>query len=281
MSPLRRVSFRLNTFLWLSYADRIDLGISLLFIVATYLLSTWLVRRLLPRLVRRTKTAIDDQLLQVAGSNLRWLAVVLILTFATKRLNFYHSEVKSFLLDLCFFVAEFLVVVILWRLIDLCAQVASDRAKQLGYWEGSRFLITLSVWLLRMGLLIFVLSNTLGRFAINITWFAIFVLLVGVTLSLAGRDIFADIVSGVLILVDRPFRIGDRIGLTNIDSVGNVFEIGTRYTKILTVDNRMVIIPNAQIGKNQVINYSYPDSSVQDVCNFLVAYENDVDAIGS
>ena len=50
-----------------------------------------------------------------------------------------------------------------------------------------------------------------------------------------------------------------------------------RSTKILSVENRMVVVPKSQIGKNQVINYSYPDPSYFNTLNIVVACDNDPD----
>jgi small-conductance mechanosensitive channel len=94
--------------------------------------------------------------------------------------------------------------------------------------------------------------------------------LIALVLALAARDILADIVSGAIILIDR----------LSINSWGDVVDIGIRSTRILTWDNRLVIVPNSQIGKNQVVNYSYPDPSVYDMTGIVTAYKNDLDQVG-
>ena len=268
-----------KTLLWLKYADWVNLGVSLFYILAGYLFGTWLIRWLFPRLVRRTKTSLDDLLLQVTGNELRWLVIVMILRFATKRLAFISAGIKTFIVDIYFFVAVYLVVVILWRLIDLAAHQAEMRSIKSGQQKEAESLITLSTWALRFGVLILLISFLLGHFAVNITGFALFLGIVVLVLSLASRDLLADLISGAMILIDRPYRIGDRLELPSIDSWGDVVEIGMRSTKILSMENRMVVLPNSQIGKNQVINYSYPDPSYLDITNVLVAYDNDVEQV--
>ena len=69
----------------------------------------------------------------------------------------------------------------------------------------------------------------------------------------------SDAINGFLILMDEPFRIGDRIEIRDLDTWGDVVDIGLRTTRILTLDNRMVILPNSKIGKSQIVNYSFPD----------------------
>ena len=277
---LRETGLSGKTLLWLQYADWINLGISLLYVLAGYLIGTWLIRWLFPRLVRRTATVLDDNLLQTSGSVLRWLAVVLILSFSTNRLTFINVDTKTTLSDIYFSLTLILAVLILWRLIRLAAQQALDRAYKAGDRQQTESLITLSVWGLRLAVLILAVSFALAYFGVNITGFAVFLGILGLALSLAGRDILADMISGAIILIDRPYRIGARIALPTIDSWGDVVDIGMRSTRILTLNNRMVIVPNSQVGKDQIVNYSYPDPSYYDMTDIVIAYDNDVEKVG-
>jgi small-conductance mechanosensitive channel len=52
-----------------------------------------------------------------------------------------------------------------------------------------------------------------------------------------------------------------------------------RCTRIVTTDNRLVTVPNSQIGKNQVVNYSHPDPSYMVSTDIMVAYENDAEQV--
>jgi small-conductance mechanosensitive channel len=268
-----------KTLFWLGFADWINLGISLLYVLAGYLIGTWLIRWLLPRLVNRTKTNLDDRLLQVSANELRWLAVVLIFRFSIARLIFVHPNVKSFIADICFFLIVFLIALLFWRLINLAAQHANERTSKIEHQREADSLITLITWTLRLIVIISVIILTLSHFGVNITGFAFILGVIILLFSLAGRDILTDIISGAMILIDQPFRIGDRLELPSLDSWGDVVEIGMRSTKILSMENRMVVLPNSVVGKNQVINYSYPDPSYLDITNVLVAYDNDVEQV--
>jgi len=268
-----------NTLLWLKYADWINLGISLFYVLAGYLIGTWLILWLFPRLVRRTKTKLDDLLLQISGNDLRWLVVVMVLRSSANRLNFVSAGIKTFVDDTCFFLGLFLIARVLWRLIDQAAKEAERSAIKSGQEKEAESLITLSIWSLRFILLILVTTFLLGHFAVNVTGFALFLGIIVLVLSLASRDIMTDVISGAMILIDRPFRIGDRLELPSINSWGDVVEIGMRSTKIRSVENRMVVLPNSQIGKTEIVNYSYHDPSYFDTVNVLVGYDNDVEQV--
>jgi small-conductance mechanosensitive channel len=112
---------------------------------------------------------------------------------------------------------------------------------------------------------------------VNITALTTSLGLAGLALSLAAQDTLADAISGVIILVDRPFRVGDRIEISGLGTWGDVTEIGVRTTRIRTRDNRMVIVPNSSIGKSQVVNYTYPDPRYRVQTEIGIGYGTDIE----
>lgn len=79
----------------------------------------------------------------------------------------------------------------------------------------------------------------------------------GVAIGFAFKDIFQNLLAGLLILVTRPFRIGDQI--VSGDHEGVVEDIQVRATLLRTYDNRRVVIPNSELYTNRVtVNTAYP-----------------------
>lgn len=74
----------------------------------------------------------------------------------------------------------------------------------------------------------------------------------GLALALAAQDIIKNIFGGVMIFLDKPFKIGERIQVDGYD--GTVEEIGLRSTRIRTLDSRIVTIPNSSFSDNSVTN---------------------------
>lgn len=80
----------------------------------------------------------------------------------------------------------------------------------------------------------------------------------GVAIGFAFKDIFQNLLAGILILVTRPFRIGDQI--ISGDHEGVVEDIQVRATLLRTYDNRRVVIPNSELYTNRVtVNTAYPN----------------------
>jgi MscS family membrane protein len=86
-------------------------------------------------------------------------------------------------------------------------------------------------------------------------------------------------ISGVIILMDSPFRVGDRIEFPGLDTWGDVVEIGLRTTKVRTRDNKMVIVPNSTISTNQIVNYSFPDPRYRIQTEIGVGYDSDLKVV--
>jgi MscS family membrane protein len=248
-----------QSFLGLGIDDWIILGVSLLLVLAGYLVGSWLIRRVLPRTVARTPTVLDDRLLEAAGPELRWLVVLLALHLATIRLTFFGVALKTALIDVYFILALYFFLRIIWHLVELADQMLSTKAIQTGRDDELAPLIKLLVLFGRIITILGGIIILLSHFGVEVAIFAIIIGLSGLALSLAARDIIADFIAGLIILVSRPFRIGDRIEIKQVGTWGDVTDIGLRITSIRTLDNRMVIVPNSIISANEIINYTFPD----------------------
>jgi MscS family membrane protein len=77
-------------------------------------------------------------------------------------------------------------------------------------------------------------------------------------IGLALQDTLANMFGGFAILVDRPFRVGDRVQLATGET-GDVTEIGLRSTRVRTLENSVLIVPNSTLIRTNIVNLSQPD----------------------
>jgi small-conductance mechanosensitive channel len=96
-------------------------------------------------------------------------------------------------------------------------------------------------------------------------------------LGIVLAPIVGNLISGLFVLADRPYEIGDMVELDD-NTRGFVEDITIRYTKILSLDNTSLVIPNSTIRDQQVTNYSAEDERVRLSLPLLVTYEGDLDA---
>ena len=102
----------------------------------------------------------------------------------------------------------------------------------------------------------------------------------GIAIGFAAKDTLSNLIAGVLLIIDRPFEVGDRIEVWSAPkdsaSWGDVIDIGLRATKIKTTDNIMIIIPNNEIMKRDIVNYTILTAKIRVRVNIGIAYEADI-----
>lgn len=108
---------------------------------------------------------------------------------------------------------------------------------------------------------------------VNLTGLTTIVASAGVALSLALKGSLANLAGGVIILVARPFNVGDFIETT--EHSGVVEKISIFYTYLVTFDNKQILIPNGILTDSSIVNYSSKETRRVDL-TFSVAYEEDV-----
>ena len=268
-----------KSFLGLTAEDWINLVISALIVVVGYLVGVRLLFGLLKKVARRTSTQFDDAFLGTIGDEIKWLVMVLFTRFAILRLGFIGDRLRTVFDDVLFSLEIVIIAIIAFRLIDFGAQWYKDNAEPQ---EDRDRLDPIIMVLQRLGYLFVIIvgaSIGLSHFGINITAFSAALIFVALVISLGAKDIISDVISGFIILVDQPFRVGDAILIKEPGTWGEVLEISTRTTRIRTGDNREVIVPNSQISESQVINYTYPDPKYRVQTDIGVAYGSDFDQV--
>ena len=266
-------------FLGLRLVDWINLGISALIALGGYLLGTWLIKKILPAMVKRTGTPFDDELLEIIGSQVRWLVTIVILRFAvTDRLTFIGDQFNQILRDIFFILTLSLILWILWKGIDFSADKYADKQAKTGREEFEPVIKMVSKFIQILvgtaGVTIF-----LSHFGVNVSTLTAALGIGGLAISLAAQDTVSDAIAGVILLVDQPFRVGDRIEIQGVGTWGDVTEIGLRTTRIRTRDNRMVIVPNSILSHNQIINYTFPDPRYRIQTHVYIPFGEDVEQI--
>jgi len=95
-------------------------------------------------------------------------------------------------------------------------------------------------------------------------------------LGFAAKAILENTFAGFVILLDRPFRPGDRIRTAN-GQVGDVIDIGLRATQVKLLDGNVLIVPNAEFVSSQVVNFAYPNRTTRGGVDVGVAYGSDLE----
>lgn len=133
---------------------------------------------------------------------------------------------------------------------------------------------------LRGARLAFVLAGlfvALGLIGVDVSNLFLSVTVLSVVLGVILAPVASDVISGFFVLVNRPYEIGDMIEIVDEGKRGYVDDITLRYTKIITVENTFLVIPNSTIHNRDVINYSGDDERTRASIEFTVTYEGDLE----
>lgn len=117
---------------------------------------------------------------------------------------------------------------------------------------------------------------TLALGAIGITWESIqwLVAAIGLGLGFGLQEIFANFISGLLILLERPIRVGDTVTVGDIS--GNVTRIHIRATWITTFDRKELVVPNKEFVTSKLVNWSLSDPTLRLRIPVGIAYGSDI-----
>lgn len=100
---------------------------------------------------------------------------------------------------------------------------------------------------------------------------------VGIGVGFGLQNIVNNFISGVIILFERPIKVGDRIVVGDVE--GDVVHIGGRSTTVVTNDNISIIVPNSKFITEDVVNWSHNDRKVRFKIPVTVAYGTDADLV--
>jgi len=238
-------------------------------------IADWLLSRMIGRFAQRSKTDIDDRLIDLVHRPIFVSFVLLGLALATLRIKLPDA-------------AEFLtlgilktIAVVVWynmlrHLTALLVQVARRRRNSKIVQTGMLALIQNVVKVVLFALAIYFLFLAWN---INVTAWVASAGIVGLALSFAAKDTLSNLFAGVSIVMDAPYKTGDFI-ILDTGERGIVTHIGLRSTRLLTRDDVEITIPNGVIGNGKIINEAGGPSEKHRIrISVGVAYGSDIDHV--
>ena len=115
-----------------------------------------------------------------------------------------------------------------------------------------------------------------GILGVGNTQILLSVTVISAVIAIVLAPIVGSVINGFYVLADRPYEIGDMIEVTDAGHRGFVEDITIRYTKIFTLQNTFIVIPNSEIHARDVINYSAEDERTRVSFTLEITYESDL-----
>lgn len=184
-----------------------------------------------------------------------------------------YNDYKIAILITCILIGAITLTRVIRWLIDKSFVTASEKLNL----DKTRYrffknAVSLIIWLIAVGA---ILSLTPKLKALAYTLFAGAGILVAV-IGFAAQAAFANIISGIFIVVFKPFRVGDMIKVGTLE-YGIVEDITLRHTVINNFENKRIIVPNSVISAETIINDNIADTKVCKYIEVGISYDSDVD----
>jgi small-conductance mechanosensitive channel len=226
------------------------------------------------KLAQKTRTNLDDEAIKLADNPLFYTIIFLGFYIAFDFISL-SGKVDRFIKGLIFVAITIMMMVFVYRFINLLLKGYSRRIDARGESSlGQEFMPLMekivSIFVFAMGLIIILRHFNYDIFSL-VTALGVGSLAIG----LAAKETLSNMIAGFAIMIDRPFRPGDRIELSS-GEIGDVTEIGLRSTKIKTFDHTIIVVPNAELVNYKVINQSYPDQLIKGKIELGIAYGSDI-----
>jgi small-conductance mechanosensitive channel len=247
----------------------------------TFLLSWFVVQvagRGLRRIAARTTTDLDDRILDILDRPVRRLVVVIGTYLAVRELPLPAQVGMMVSGVLAIFIAVVAVRVATQVSLVLLLAYGSRVEDDVGKERFAKDYVPLLTKILGAVFFVVALIYVLHHFGQNVSSLLAALGIGGAAIALGARDTISHMIAGFMILVDRPFRPGDRIKLVS-GEIGDIVEVGTRSTRIKLLDQNMLVVPNSDLMNQRVVNLTYPAHPPQAALEVRVAYGSDVEAV--
>jgi len=236
----------------------------------------YFVEKVLIKLTAKTSTDLDDLLLKKSSKPLTFIALLISLIFALKEIvwtvNVDVVVYRVLYSLLAVSVGYLIFIVIDVALIRVWKKFAEKTESDIDDTIGQ-----LVHEILRIVLIVMIVILILNIWGINIGPLLAGLGIAGLAVALALQPTLSNIFSGIAIVLDGTFKVGDVIKVG--DKMGEVYKIGLRTTRIKSFDNEMIIMPNSKIANSEVQNFFQPDVSIRVNVEFGVEYGVDPEYI--
>ncbi len=227
---------------------------SLIYIFLAFYVSKfldYLTRVWLKKWAEKTETKFDDLLLELLNGPVKVVAFMIFLRIGLDVFQWPEMVQKVLSKGFTIIVAVSLTYMVL-KFIDLLMGYWRQRAEAQEDQEFNHQLFPIVRKSLKVFVIVVAVLVTLDNLGINITAAIASLSIGGLAVGLAAQDTLANLFGAIAVFLDKPFKIGDRIQIDNVD--GAVETIGLRSTRVRNLDGHLVTIPNKTMGNATIIN---------------------------
>jgi len=238
------------------------------------------IRKIAKRLAKKTKTSLDDELLHAFEKPILWLIILMGVFVALLTLRVLSGHSAKILMSArlvgiiwgCWLVIRIIGGLFKWYAAEISVKTKSEMDDK--YMHIFRRVVNMVIYAI-------VLMLILQQLGVEITPLVASLGIGGLAIALALQDTLANFFSGFYMISDRAVKIGDYVEIEAPGGSikGHVEDIGWRTSKLKTLTQNHVIIPNSTFANATVVNYQAPKPHMSLIVNVGVAYDSDLEKV--
>ncbi len=251
---------------------------SLIYIFLAFYVSKGLdyfIRERVQKWAASTETKLDDLLVGLVRGPVKVVSFVVLLHVGM-RVYSWPEGMTVFLSNALKLIVAGSITYVLLKAIDTLMGLWRERATTPDNEEFSKQLLPLLGKTFKVFVVIVAVLVTSQNLGLNVTGLIASLSIGGLAVGLAAQDTLANLFGAVAVLMDKPFKVGDRVQLDNVD--GMVEAIGFRSTRVRHLDGYLVTIPNKTMGNATITNVS-GRPNIKTVMNVGVTYDTPAERV--
>jgi MscS family membrane protein len=245
---------------------------SFIFIFLAFYVSKFLdftARVWLKRWAERTTTKADDLLLELANGPVKVVAFVVLLHVGLSVFE-WPPKVEQWISTVLKVVVGLSITYAALKVVDIAVGAWGNRTGQVADEGFNRQLVPILRKAIKALIVVVSTLVVLDNVGVNITGLIASLSIGGLALGLAAQDTVANLFGAVAVLVDKPFKVGDRVQFDQVDGVVEV--IGLRSTRIRNLEGHLITVPNKTMGNATVTNVTLRPT-IRTLMNIGLVYE--------
>ncbi|NIM90754.1 MAG: mechanosensitive ion channel [Candidatus Aminicenantes bacterium] len=235
-------------------------------LIIAYLLK-FIFRKVLKPLTKKTETKIDDLIIKSTSSIVFYIVLVLGIKYGLQYFELTTTIYNNLLNTLLVIIVSLLLIRIVNNFFKHWAEEWRHKTKT----TTDERIIPLLQKIVKAVIIILAVVFIFSAWNINISPLLATAGIAGLAIGLAVKDSLANILGGLQLVLDKTFKVGDKVELES-GEMGVILDIGLRSTKLKTYDNEIIHIPNGALANAKIKNFTQPDFSIRVNVEFGVVY---------
>lgn len=259
-------------FIWENVALRF-LTILIITIIVAFLLKV-ILKTVLKPLTKKTKTKVDDIIISSLSSIIFYVIFLIGIKIGLSQFQLTTNVFQNLVNTLLILIMSVFLVKIINHLADLWMKEWKFKTKT----TADERLIPFLQKILKAIIIILAVIFAFSGWNVDISPLLATAGIAGLAIGLAVKDSLSNILGGLQLVLDRTFKVGDKVELES-GEMGVIMDIGLRSTKLKTYDNEVIYIPNGFLANAKIKNFTHPDVSIRVNVEFGVAYGSDTEKV--